>query len=177
MAINHGLTEMPDEFVERARSKLNEHVDRTGDCHVWSGPLNDKGYGVIRFPPSQRTVGAHRVSWLLDRGPIPEGMVLDHLCMNPVCVNVAHLEIVTQSENVRRAIAHHQAAGTGRWSHLGDVCRKGIHEMTEENRYAIRKAGVFRGYTCRACTRESNRLWRAANPERTRAYEARKKRK
>ena len=49
-----------------------------------------------------KPVVAHRAIYEWKRGPIPDGMKLDHLCRNPSCVNPDHLEIVTQCENVRR---------------------------------------------------------------------------
>jgi len=69
-------------------------------CWIWQRSLNNKGYGMItRF----RNVGlAHRVFFTEIIGPIPDGMVLDHLCCNRQCVNPYHLDPVTQLENMRR---------------------------------------------------------------------------
>ena len=77
-------------------------VEKTETCWIWRGARDDKGYGSLGI--NGKILRAHRVSyeWLI--GPIPEGLVLDHLCRVPPCVNPAHLEPVTQGENSRRGI-------------------------------------------------------------------------
>lgn len=82
-------------------------VDRSGDCWRWTGALARGGYGFAvvgsRDDP-QRYRNAHRFAYELSVGPIPEGLELDHLCRNRRCVNPAHLEPVTHSENMRRGV-------------------------------------------------------------------------
>lgn len=82
-----------------------EKVDKRGpkDCWEWLGATAN-GYGQIRWgpPPSHKREQAHRVSYALARGAIPEGLVIDHLCKNRPCVNPAHLEVVTVKENTAR---------------------------------------------------------------------------
>lgn len=73
-------------------------------CWIWNGGLNEHGYGV--WTVNKRMYKAHRYAYEQMVGPIPDGLVLDHLCRTPRCVNPAHLEPVTQAENVRRAKAH-----------------------------------------------------------------------
>jgi hypothetical protein len=71
-----------------------------GGCLLWTGARLPLGYGVMRY--QGRIAYAHRVAWTMIHGPIPEGLVLDHLCRNPSCINPDHLEPVTQQENIRR---------------------------------------------------------------------------
>ena len=73
-------------------------------CWQWHGMTTKKGYG--RFTVNRmKKEGAHRFSYEMLVGPIPEGLVIDHLCRNRGCVNPAHLEVVTASENVRRQVS------------------------------------------------------------------------
>lgn len=72
---------------------------RDGDCIVWTGLMSDRGYGRVR--DGNRIVPAHRYAWWRVNGPIPDGMMIDHKCWNPACVNVEHLRLATRAENGR----------------------------------------------------------------------------
>jgi hypothetical protein len=82
-------------------SKLFGRIQPTGFCWLWTGGLNNCGYGQVSF--QGRTQAAHRVVWELLVGPIAKGLQLDHLCHMRLCVNPDHLEPVTKAENMRRA--------------------------------------------------------------------------
>lgn len=80
-------------------------------CWIWTGAISaDHGYGHTRIGRPRRQVGAHRALYEAHIGPIPEGMQLDHLCRVRLCVNPAHMEPVTRSENVQRGGAATLAA-------------------------------------------------------------------
>jgi len=80
------------------------------ECWEWQGSTNKNGYGITGL--SGKNVLAHRAVYLEMVGPIPEGMQLDHLCANRICVNPNHLEPVTSHENqVRGGEPHFFARG------------------------------------------------------------------
>lgn len=94
-------------------------VDRTGECWIWIGGRNDKGYG--RFSINGRLVYPHRLSYEHANGAIPFDKVIDHLCRNPACVRPDHLEAVTRSQNVARGSQGFELTG---------LCRAGLHDVT-----------------------------------------------
>lgn len=75
-------------------------------CWIWTGARNHAGYGHMGV--DGRNQGAHRVSYELNVGPIPDGLHIDHLCCTPACVNPLHLEPVTNQENTLRGMRRRQ---------------------------------------------------------------------
>jgi hypothetical protein len=110
-------------------------------CWLWTGVITDTGYGDIRFSRTKRE-RAHRLSYRLFKGEIPEGMTLDHMCGVRCCVNPDHLVPATLRDNVLRT--HKDAHKTH--------CLRG-HEFTVENTLIVRR-GASRIRQCRTCNRE-----------------------
>ena len=81
-------------------------------CINWAGSKSATGHGVIGG--TGRSNLAHRYSWEQANGPVPEGMILDHACSNPSCVNVEHLRLADKSSNG----ANRTGAEAGRKYHL-----------------------------------------------------------
>jgi len=75
-------------------------VNKTKSCWNWVGWRNPAGYG--QFRNNGKKIPSHRWSYEYFVGPIPRGLVIDHLCRNPSCVNPRHLEPVTIGENFAR---------------------------------------------------------------------------
>ena len=71
-------------------------------CWLWAGAVDPNGYG--RFRDQGKTVLAHRFAYEHFIAPIPVGMYLCHLCDTPACCNPAHLEVGTQTDNMRQAV-------------------------------------------------------------------------
>ncbi|VXA93399.1 HNH endonuclease signature motif containing protein [Citricoccus sp. K5] len=123
--------------------RLWERVDKTGTCWIWTGPVNDNGYGVISTGGREgRLLRVHRLAYELLVGPIPEGLHIDHVrnkgCASRRCVNPDHLEPVTQAENNRRAFENH--------TH----CPRG-HELPPKTAPGVRRP------QCRTCKSEYDR--------------------
>jgi hypothetical protein len=117
-------------------------VDKTGDCWMWLGKKQSTGHGHFVIVKGL-TVMAYRYSYEQLVGPIPAGLVIDHLCRTPPCVNPAHLEPVTSGENLRRG-----DGPTGR-RFRQTHCIHG-HEFTPEN---TERSGPYQTRRCRACRR------------------------
>lgn len=78
-----------------------------GNCWLWEGGRSSGEGRYGGFTPFPRVhVGAHCYSFELTHGPIPEGLVVDHLCSVPLCVRPSHLEAVSQPENVKRGAVY-----------------------------------------------------------------------
>lgn len=126
------------------------------DCWEWKAGRNQSGYGVIGAGGNGgRPLRAHRVLYEILVGPIPAGLDIDHLCRNRGCVNPAHLEPVTRSENVRRGIA---PLVTRQRAAERTHCKRG-HEFTPENTYMQKLRTGSLARSCRKCAalRESRR--------------------
>lgn len=75
-------------------------VGHPGVCWLWRGSTSTNGYGVFDAQTVRYTV--HRLTYELLRGPVPDGLVLDHWCRVKLCANPFHLEPVTSRENSLR---------------------------------------------------------------------------
>lgn len=89
--------------LDRFWSKVQ--IGDPDECWPWLRGKTSDGYGHFGLS-SKHVVRAHRFAWeVTTTEPIPPGLTVDHLCFNTVCCNVAHMELVTNSENLRRAWA------------------------------------------------------------------------
>lgn len=87
------------------RERFWSHVNKDGDCWLWTGSLNNHGYGT--FGSGELS---HRISWVFAYGTIPVGLFVLHHCDNPLCIRPEHLFLGTQSDNVRDMLAKGRAS-------------------------------------------------------------------
>lgn len=124
---------------------------RVDGCWLWKGRTN-RGYG--RFILDGIQVLAHRFAYELLIGPIPEGLVIDHLCRNPTCVRPDHMDPTTRVKNWRKGYDDLAAVGALRRKSGGSFiqthCKRG-HPFNAENTHIAKKSGQR---VCRVCCRE-----------------------
>lgn len=112
------------------------------ECWLWLFSVSTSGYGQFYF--SGRLHTAHRVAYELVKGPIPDGLQLDHLCRNRRCCNPAHLDPVTCAENIYRSPIH-------KWAKTH--CPQG-HPYAGRN---LIRNSVNGGRACRECNNRDSR--------------------
>lgn len=124
------------------RRRTPDYLVTESGCWEWQGWRDKAGYGGTWR--DGRTLRAHRAVWEQMQGrPIPDGLVLDHLCRNPPCVNPAHLEAVTSVENIKRG-----ESSAGRAMRTGRCVRD--HDLTDPANVHYAPSGQR---VCRACDR------------------------
>lgn len=144
----HKEVEYPVKRMAHQRFESNVLRSAGTSCWNWTGRKDADGYGSFFF--QDRGYRAHRWIYEYSVGQIPDGLVIDHLCRNRGCVNPAHMEPVTNAENVMRGvgIAPTLAARTH--------CPRG-HEYTPENTYTRPSSNGHRA--CLTCRRAQSQAW------------------
>ena len=101
---------MRGSFRERFNAKWR--LDSDTGCWLWTAHRKSKGYGQLsRTGQHGGMAAAHRASWELHRGPIPDGLWVLHHCDTPPCVNPDHLFLGTHADNVADMIAKGRPGG------------------------------------------------------------------
>lgn len=98
-------------YGEPISEKLAANSEFVDGCRVWTAYRNENGYGQVHW--DGRPWPAHRAAYTLEHGDIPADRVINHICGNPACINVDHLEMVTQRENTeyRVRLPKHNTTG------------------------------------------------------------------
>lgn len=94
---------MAETTLEIIKQRFEAKIDKTNPdhCWIWKASKLKDGYGCFCYGREKR---AHRVSWILFNGIIPDGLSVLHHCDNPLCVNPEHLFIGTQKQNMEDMI-------------------------------------------------------------------------
>lgn len=140
-----------NKIIERFNAKWIPEPN-TG-CWLWIGSLNSKGYAVIQKPRMRgKYIQAHRLSYQIHVGEIPEGAHICHKCDTPACVNPNHLfvgnDFLNQSDKCKKGRHHNQKK---------TQCKYG-HELEASN-LAKTKDGSRKCLKCKAISSREN-YWR-----------------
>lgn len=151
----------PQETItDRFQRKFQSSPD--GGCWEWAANKDAKGYGLLAF--KGKSYRAHRLSWELTNGPIPDGMLVCHKCDNPSCVNPEHLFIGTPKDNTQdsvkkgRHVMPQKSPGYMHYNLRRTHCRYG-HPLSGDNLAIWGKGRRMRA--CRACNRKRQMEYRA----------------
>lgn len=99
------ICDMSEEEFSKTKKRFEDKylINKETGCWEWQAGLDGKGYSA--FCVRKRMKIGHRISYNIYVGEIPKGLVIDHLCKNIKCVNPAHMEPVTQKDNILRGEA------------------------------------------------------------------------
>jgi hypothetical protein len=129
-------------------------LDEATGCKVWIRARSKAGYGQLRL--DGKTAYAHRLAWEREVGPIPKGQWLLHRCDNPACVNVAHLFLGTQADNMadmrakerhrgpynRGGASTHQKLRRCEVEEIRRLCSRGLRQWLVGRMFRINQAHV-----------------------------------
>lgn len=124
------------------------NTQRTPTCWLWTGSVVGDGYGEFQY--MGKRYSAHRLALQLDGRPVPRGMHADHTCRNKLCVNPAHLRVVTPKVN-----ALENSVGVAAINAAKTHCPKG-HPLSGANLYLEKKGSR----SCKECHRIATRQWK-----------------
>lgn len=144
----------------RARFFALTSAEPNTGCLLWTGAAWPTGYG--KFSIRGRLCRAHRVSWEIAHGPIPDGLLVRHDCDTPSCVNPDHLRLGTDAENSRDKVSR----GRNR-NPIADRERTATHCINGHEFNAANTSITRDGKrNCRVCDREQARRYRRQKKQR-----------
>lgn len=139
---NNCLPHRPLNLNQKYIDSFWAKVEKKGEneCWPWKAFKNKKGYGMMGIAASQ-CVNAHRVSWTIHNGPIPNGMFVCHHCDNPECTNPNHLFIGSRQDNTNDMMIKKRS------KHFGKIEFYGVRF---EKRYdGPNRKGRWRSFVCK----------------------------
>ena len=135
-----------------ASDRFFEKVEKSGECWLWVGALNSRGYGSFGF--EGRRLGAHRFSYELHKGEIPEGMFVCHSCDVRNCVNPDHLWLGDNADNMKDMYQKERRVHV-----RSETCKRG--HVYKEVGFSVRNAKGVERITCLGCKRMREAKYRA----------------
>jgi hypothetical protein len=149
--------ELTEEQLKRFWAKVDKETEN--ECWEWTAATSSKGYG--QFAIGGVSKSTHRISYIMHKGKIPDGLMICHTCNNPPCVNPNHLYAGSNKENMQQASNEKRLAPQQK-TH----CKAG-HEFTPENTalYKQKKRGNALTRVCKTCKKINDKR-RVNTPER-----------
>lgn len=156
---------MADRFWEKVdkNGPISTYRPDLGNCWIWSAQLNvESGYGCFwlsrdKITGKNNNALAHRVSYELTIGTVPDELQIDHLCRVRNCVRPSHLEPVTSAQNTERG----DLSFNGNEQRIKTQCINGHPFDSLNTKKAKSKYGCGISRQCRVCNRERTRKYRA----------------
>jgi HNH endonuclease len=155
-------------FNSSFKDRFWKKVHKTNTCWVWTASTVGHGYGQISWSSAGDMIKAHRASYILHFGPIPEDLCVCHKCDNPSCVNPTHLFLGTANDNIKDRQQKNRGAKKE---------QMGAAKLTQEKVIEIRKKYIPRVYSTTMLAKEynvsqhtifsiiNNKTWRIAPKE------------
>ncbi len=146
--------------------KFFNRVDKTDGCWIWKGNRSAEGYGQFSHKGTYHCALAHRVSFSIHIGAIPDGLYVCHTCDNPICVNPRHLFLGTHSDNMTDMKLKGRAAIAKGEAHRAHVLTEGqvleIKALLEQGRRGLPRELAARYGVSRATIEgiKNGRTWR-----------------
>lgn len=137
-----------ESLIERLMRNV-EMITESG-CWIWMGADKGNGYGMVRY--HYKVFLTHRVSYEFFRGPIPDGLELDHLCRVTFCCNPWHLEAVTHQVNCQRGTGGTNQEVLNLLSEISKARSKSITRCPQGHPYNAENTVIYSGFrNCRIC--------------------------
>ena len=152
-------------MTTRSRAVATVHrfwpkVNKTDGCWLWTGTTSAFGHGNIRRTGSNRPVGAHRFSYELHHGAIPDGLWVLHRCDNPRCVRPDHLFLGTPKDNMQDMASKGRSGGQiGEAHHHAKLTKLAVLAILGDKRPHAEIARDYNISSSYVCMIKQRRRW------------------